>query len=177
MQLTIRGQNTHILRCNGIEKVAELRASIAALENLPSGAAIQLYSGGSPLEDDARLPDLRSTAIDVTVPVAGGKVHGSLARAGKVKRQTPIVEKKERTKKEKTGRARQRQKYNKRVVVRVNKRRCPDSNQWATPSPRPFDQLTIAPTATDASRFHLKPVSVADSMLGAGKSMKSTQMN
>ena len=37
----------------------------------------------------------------------GGKVHGSLARAGKVKGQTPKVDKQEK-KKAKTGRAKRR---------------------------------------------------------------------
>ena len=37
----------------------------------------------------------------------GGKVHGSLARAGKVKGQTPKVDAEE-TKKAKTGRAKRR---------------------------------------------------------------------
>merc|ERR1711911_63732 len=34
---------------------------------------------------------LTSATLDVTVPLLGGKVHGSLARAGKVKHQTPKV--------------------------------------------------------------------------------------
>ncbi|KAI7871671.1 40S ribosomal protein S30 [Spinellus fusiger] len=44
-----------------------------------------------------------------------GKVHGSLARAGKVKSQTPKVAKQEK-KKAKTGRAKKRQVYNRRFV-------------------------------------------------------------
>jgi len=44
-----------------------------------------------------------------------GKVHGSLARAGKVKSQTPKVEKLEK-KKKKTGRARKRDLYTRRFV-------------------------------------------------------------
>jgi len=46
-----------------------------------------------------------------------GKVHGSLARAGKVKGQTPKVAKQEKTKKQKTGRARMRERYKKRVLA------------------------------------------------------------
>lgn len=45
----------------------------------------------------------------------GGKVHGSLARAGKVKNQTPKVEKQEK-KKLATGRAKKRIQYNRRYV-------------------------------------------------------------
>ncbi|KAF5709565.1 40S ribosomal S3 protein0 [Fusarium mundagurra] len=44
-----------------------------------------------------------------------GKVHGSLARAGKVKSQTPKVEKQEKTKTPK-GRALKRLKYTRRFV-------------------------------------------------------------
>ncbi|KAI3630595.1 hypothetical protein MIR68_008855 [Amoeboaphelidium protococcarum] len=44
-----------------------------------------------------------------------GKVHGSLARAGKVKGQTPKVDKQEK-KKPLTGRAKKRMLYNKRFV-------------------------------------------------------------
>ncbi|RIA87749.1 40S ribosomal protein S30 [Glomus cerebriforme] len=48
-----------------------------------------------------------------------GKVHGSLARAGKVKSQTPKVEKQEK-KKKKTGRAKKRILYNRRFVNVTN---------------------------------------------------------
>ncbi|KAK9767805.1 40S ribosomal protein S30 [Basidiobolus ranarum] len=44
-----------------------------------------------------------------------GKVHGSLARAGKVKSQTPKVEKQDKAK-ESTGRAKKRNQYNQRFV-------------------------------------------------------------
>ncbi|GAA6044680.1 hypothetical protein NBRC10513_004550 [Rhodotorula toruloides] len=44
-----------------------------------------------------------------------GKVHGSLARAGKVKSQTPKVEPQEKKKKV-TGRAKKRHLYNSRFV-------------------------------------------------------------
>ncbi|KAJ3277654.1 hypothetical protein HK104_003098 [Borealophlyctis nickersoniae] len=48
-----------------------------------------------------------------------GKVHGSLARAGKVKGQTPKVSKQEDKKKKKTGRAKKRIQYNRRFVNAV----------------------------------------------------------
>ena len=59
-----------------------------------------------------------------------GKVHGSLSRAGKVKGQTPKVDKKEK-KKAKTGRAKRRIQYNRRfvnVVTTFGKKRGPNSN-------------------------------------------------
>ena len=62
-----------------------------------------------------------------------GKVHGSLARAGKVRGQCPKVPKQEKPKKP-TGRAMQRLKYNRRfvnVVVGLGKKRGPNSNNPA----------------------------------------------
>lgn len=44
-----------------------------------------------------------------------GKVHGSLARAGKVRNQTPKVAKQEK-KKRATGRAKKRIQYNRRFL-------------------------------------------------------------
>merc|ERR1712137_589816 len=126
--LTIRGQNTHLLECTGSENVAELKAKIAVLENLPVGE-LRLFSVGSPLEDDVVISTLTSATLDVTVPLLGGKVHGSLARAGKVKHQTPKVEKQK--KKKKTGRAKRRVQYNRRfvnVVQTFGRKKGPNAN-------------------------------------------------
>lgn len=49
------------------------------------------------------------------IPAPAGKVHGSLARAGKVRGQTPKVPKQDKKKKPK-GRAMKRIKYNRRFV-------------------------------------------------------------
>merc|ERR1719215_692220 len=70
-------------------------------------------------------------AIDVTLPLLGGKVHGSLARAGKVRGQTPKVEAQEDKKKKKTGRAKRRIQYNRRfvnVVASFGRKKGPNSN-------------------------------------------------
>ena len=60
-----------------------------------------------------------------------GKVHGSLARAGKVKNQTPKVEAQEK-KKHPRGRAKKRMQYNRRYVnvatAMGGKRVGPNSN-------------------------------------------------
>lgn len=60
-----------------------------------------------------------------------GKVHGSLARAGKVKGQTPKVEAQEK-RKQPRGRAKKRMQYNRRYVNVVTgmggKRVGPNSN-------------------------------------------------
>merc|ERR1719488_244334 len=68
--------------------------------------------------------------VDVTVPLMGGKVHGSLARAGKVRGQTPKVEAQEKKKKPR-GRAFKRFIYNRRfvnVVTGFGKKKGPNSN-------------------------------------------------
>jgi len=46
-----------------------------------------------------------------------GKVHGSLTRAGKVRKQTPKVEKKDRPRKLPVGRAKRRRQYLRRYAV------------------------------------------------------------
>ena len=43
-------------------------------------------------------------------------MHGSLTRAGKVRKQTPKVEKKAKTKKIRVGRAKKRLLYNRRYI-------------------------------------------------------------
>ncbi|PKI62301.1 hypothetical protein CRG98_017302 [Punica granatum] len=63
-----------------------------------------------------------------------GKVHGSLARAGKVRGQTPKVAKQDKKKKPR-GRAYKRMQYNRRFVTAVvgfGKKRGPNSSekQW-----------------------------------------------
>lgn len=64
-------------------------------------------------------------------PVFKGKVHGSLARAGKVRGQTPKVEKQDKKKKPR-GRAKRRLQYNRRFFAIVPtmgaRRRGPNSN-------------------------------------------------
>ena len=75
----------------------------------------KLYANGAPLSDDMLACQLDTDDLELNVGLLGGKVHGSLARAGKVKGQTPKVEKQEK-KKKKTGRAKRRFQYNRRFV-------------------------------------------------------------
>ncbi|PNJ38310.1 FAU isoform 4 [Pongo abelii] len=70
------------------------------------------------------------TTLEVAGRMLGGKVHGSLARAGKVRGQTPKVAKQEK-KKKKTGRAKRRMQYNRRfvnVVPTFGKKKGPNAN-------------------------------------------------
>nr|CAJ01889.1 ubiquitin/ribosomal protein S30e fusion protein [Carabus granulatus] len=129
MQLHIRGQNQHVLECQGEELISQIKARIAALENIGS-EDFCLYAAGAPVSDDSPVSEFAATSLELTVPLLGGKVHGSLARAGKVKGQTPKVEKQEK-KKKKTGRAKRRIQYNRRfvnVVATFGRRRGPNSN-------------------------------------------------
>ncbi|KAK9880283.1 hypothetical protein WA026_010155 [Henosepilachna vigintioctopunctata] len=92
MQLCLRGQKTHILNCEGNETISQLKGTIAGLEKLK---VFLLYAGGNPVSDADAVYLFERTEIEITVGLLGGKVHGSLARAGKVKGQTPKVENQE----------------------------------------------------------------------------------
>lgn len=95
-----------------------------------AGASASGPCPAPPLRDRARPPGsalcLRSPA---TPPPSAGKVHGSLARAGKVRGQTPKVAPQEKKKKI-VGRGKKRLQYNRRfvnVVVGVGKKRGPNT--------------------------------------------------
>merc|ERR1712173_323397 len=77
---------------------------------------LQLSVNGAPLNFE-QLED--GQTIQVAGKLFGGKVHGSLARAGKVKGQTPKVDKEDK-KKKKTGRCARRAQYNRRFVTAAN---------------------------------------------------------
>nr|ABM55462.1 ubiquitin-ribosomal protein S30e fusion protein [Xenopsylla cheopis] len=129
MQLEIRGPRTHVIDCEGIETVGKVIERIALLENV-CGDDIRLSCEGLILSKEDAVSNLSSCQLDLTVSLLGGKVHGSLARAGKVKGQTPKVEKQEK-KKKKTGRAKRRIQYNRRfvnVVQGFGRRRGPNAN-------------------------------------------------
>ncbi|KAJ8683040.1 hypothetical protein QAD02_018832 [Eretmocerus hayati] len=126
MQLFVRGQETQVIDCDVDDTVAQIKAKLSASYD----AEILLSCSGALLEDNVRVGDLTSNTLDLSVPLLGGKVHGSLARAGKVKGQTPKVEKQEKSKK-KTGRAKRRIQYNRRfvnVVQTYGRRRGPNAN-------------------------------------------------
>merc|ERR1712080_476896 len=112
------------------QTVADIRSAVALKESLPL-EDINLYCSGTPLEDGFEVAELNGLTVDVTVGLLGGRVHGSLARAGKVRGQTPKVEAGEK-KKKKTGRARRRIQYNRRFVNVVEtfggRKKGPNSN-------------------------------------------------
>ncbi|XP_065220890.1 ubiquitin-like FUBI-ribosomal protein eS30 fusion protein [Planococcus citri] len=129
LTVEIRGQNKHQLEVAETDSISGIKHVISQLENVPA-TEILLYSSGAPLLDDMYASQLPTLTIDVCVPLLGGKVHGSLARAGKVKGQTPKVEKQDK-KKKKTGRAKRRMQYNRRfvnIVQTFGRRRGPNAN-------------------------------------------------
>lgn len=134
MQLFVRAQELHTLEVTGQETVAQIKAHVASLEGIAPEDQVVLLAG-SPLEDEATLGQCgveALTTLEVAGRMLGGKVHGSLARAGKVRGQTPKVAKQEK-KKKKTGRAKRRMQYNRRfvnVVPTFGKKKGPNANSY-----------------------------------------------
>ncbi|KAM5247562.1 ubiquitin-like FUBI-ribosomal protein eS30 fusion protein [Ctenodactylus gundi] len=132
MQLFVRAQELHTLEVTGQETVAQIKAHVASLEGITPEDQVVLLAG-TPLEDEATLGQCgveALTTLEVAGRMLGGKVHGSLARAGKVRGQTPKVAKQEK-KKKKTGRAKRRMQYNRRfvnVVPTFGKKKGPNAN-------------------------------------------------
>ncbi|XP_046399582.1 uncharacterized protein LOC124166042 [Ischnura elegans] len=129
MQLLIRGLETFVIECEETESISQIKEKVLSRLNVEEGEVL-LYSQGKPAEDEDLVSSLPSPMLDLNVPLKGGKVHGSLARAGKVKNQTPKVEKQEK-KKKKTGRAKRRIQYNRRfvnIVQGFGRRRGPNAN-------------------------------------------------
>uniref|UniRef100_A0A3Q3BA88 FAU ubiquitin like and ribosomal protein S30 fusion a n=2 Tax=Kryptolebias marmoratus TaxID=37003 RepID=A0A3Q3BA88_KRYMA len=132
MQLFLRAQNTHTLEVTGQETVGQIKAHVQTLEGLCVEDQVLLLAG-CPLEDDSSLASCgvsEHCTLEVAGRLLGGKVHGSLARAGKVRGQTPKVDKQEK-KKKKTGRAKRRIQYNRRfvnVVPTFGKKKGPNAN-------------------------------------------------
>lgn len=131
MQIFLRHQGTHVVECSNDDFIYGLKQKIEKLHQIPAEEQI-LYHDGHALEDDERIVDCLTNGsnIELNLRLLGGKVHGSLARAGKVRAQTPKVDKQEKKKKP-TGRAKRRLQYNRRFVnaVRVpGRKRGPNAN-------------------------------------------------
>ena len=129
MQILLRSNNTQVVEIAPEASVEALRAQVAEIEGVEA-SSISLACAGSILEDSTSVSLLDNLPVDVNVLLKGGKVHGSLARAGKVRGQTPKVEAVEK-KKRKTGRAKRRIQYNRRfvnVVESFGKKKGPNSN-------------------------------------------------
>merc|ERR1711872_324643 len=134
MLLHVRSFGDRVIDTSSCQSVSDLKLFLAEADNLPL-ESIQLHHGASCLSDDFSLSTMTpNDTLDVHVSLLGGKVHGSLARAGKVRGQTPKVDAQEKKKKPR-GRAKRRLQYRKRFVAVVQqvggRRRGPNSNQKA----------------------------------------------
>merc|ERR1712002_1250995 len=134
MQLFVRGYlGVHTVDVTGFESVESLKNRVCQLEGIDEVENQILNLNGSPLIEEEPLSACGLSelcTVEMTGHLLGGKVHGSLARAGKVKGQTSKVEKQEK-KKKKTGRARRRIQYNRRfvnVVATFGRKKGPNSN-------------------------------------------------
>ncbi|BFZ07262.1 hypothetical protein BsWGS_10301 [Bradybaena similaris] len=115
MPLFVHSLQTHVLDLSQQRTVEDVKALVTEREGLPMEHMAVFYEG-QPLEDACELAAFRDeSTLSVELRMLGGKVHGSLARAGKVRGQTPKVEKQEK-KKRRTGRAKRRMQYNRRFV-------------------------------------------------------------
>jgi hypothetical protein len=71
-----------------------LQLVVAKTFEIQDVSQMNLYLNGQPLNDELNLANYNvndQSTIDLDIGLVGGKVHGSLARAGKVKGQTPKV--------------------------------------------------------------------------------------
>ncbi|XP_058796878.1 ubiquitin-like FUBI-ribosomal protein eS30 fusion protein [Phymastichus coffea] len=103
MKLHIRGHKSYFIECGENETMADIKVKLRELE----GDIMELNWNGIPVNDQIRVNGLPTPTLDLYLNLHGSKVHASLARAGKVRAQTPKVEKQEK-KKKKTGRAKKR---------------------------------------------------------------------
>ncbi|CAK8683833.1 ubiquitin-like FUBI-ribosomal protein eS30 fusion protein [Clavelina lepadiformis] len=132
MQIFLRTDQLHCIDVSESDLVSTLKETIQIREGLHAEDQVLSYNGQT-LDDDIALAAAgihHLSTVTVLARLLGGKVHGSLARAGKVKAQTPKVEAQEK-KKKKTGRAKRRIQYNRRfvnVVQTFGRRRGPNSN-------------------------------------------------
>ncbi|GFO10221.1 40S ribosomal protein s30 [Plakobranchus ocellatus] len=115
MPLFVRSLATHVLDLSQLKTVEDVKSFVTEREGLPT-EQMAVFHEGQPLEDACELVNFKNeSTLNVELRMLGGKVHGSLARAGKVRGQTPKVDKQEK-KKSKTGRAKRRMQYNRRFV-------------------------------------------------------------
>jgi len=125
MQIFVNAQRSHLVTVAEDATVDTVRQFVAVNEGIPVTEQYLSVQGRTLTSGALSAQGVNAlSTVNVGVRLLGGKVHGSLARAGKVKGQTPKVEPQEK-KKKKTGRAKRRIQYNKRFVNVVVAHRTP----------------------------------------------------
>ncbi|XP_060244324.1 ubiquitin-like FUBI-ribosomal protein eS30 fusion protein [Meriones unguiculatus] len=132
MQLFVGTQELHTHKVTNQETVVQIKAHVASLEDIDHEDQVMILVG-SLLEDEVTLSQCgveALTTLEVVGCMVGGKVHGFLALAGKVKGQTPKLKKKKK-KKKKTGWAKLQMQYNHcfaNVIPTFGKKKGPNAN-------------------------------------------------
>uniref|UniRef100_A0AC35U4M7 40S ribosomal protein S30 n=1 Tax=Rhabditophanes sp. KR3021 TaxID=114890 RepID=A0AC35U4M7_9BILA len=131
MQLFVSGINGELTTLEVVSST-----TVSQIKNQLNAGEFVLSYGSKILDNNtssiAELSLAHGSVLNINGRLLGGKVHGSLARAGKVRAQTPKVAKAEGKKKKKVGRAFRRIQYNRRFVnVALSgpgRKRGPNSN-------------------------------------------------
>merc|ERR1712183_423049 len=121
MKLFVRAQDQHLVEVAPTSTVGDVKASVEAVEGIAASEQSITFAGCVLSDDDvlSAVGVSEMTTLDITVGLLGGKQHGSLTQAGRVKGRTPKVEKATDKKKPKTGRCKRRLQYNKRFINAV----------------------------------------------------------
>ena len=81
MYLLIRGEFLNQIKCKKTETIGEIKAEIAEAKNIDINS-VQLNLNGAPLLDEQTVEMFEGLEIELDIGLVGGKVHGSLSRAG-----------------------------------------------------------------------------------------------
>ena len=132
MQLFIQSDSTRCVTVTETTTLLSLKHQLTSL--LPVEEQVLTYAGETIADDTILTTTLpANSTLVLSGKLLGGKVHGSLARAGKVKGQTPKVAAQEDKKKKKTGRCKRRIQYNQRFNAAASefggRKKGPNSNQ------------------------------------------------
>merc|ERR1712018_260334 len=134
MEIFLQGEETQLYDVSPSITLGDFKELVSFRSGVACENQVLSYAGHPLINDESTLTEsclTENATIILGCRLLGGKVHGSLARAGKVKGQTPKVDPQEK-KKPKTGCAKRRTQYNNRfvnVVMTPGRRKGPNSNE------------------------------------------------